>query len=100
MAVFMLLTPHQLLKCMCATSTCMRQDMAHLEEIRPGSGVMAAVVLLHQPLQANPVDGRILLAPADVIGQLGPLQHMALAQSLHALLMQHRDTVNFKLGSL
>ena len=100
MAVFMLLTPHQLLKCMCATSTCMRRDMAHLEEFRPGRGVMAAVVLLHQPLQAYPVDGCILLAPADVIGQLGPLQHMAAAQTLRALMMPHSDAMHLKFGSL
>lgn len=83
-----------------ATSVCMRRDMAHLEELRPGRGIMAAVVLLHQPLQANPVDGRILLAPADIIGQLGPLQHMAAAQTLRALMMPHSDTMHLKIGSL
>jgi hypothetical protein len=30
-------------------------------------------MLLHEPLQPNPVDGCILLAPADVIGQPGTL---------------------------
>ena len=62
---------------MCATITCMRKDMNHLEEVCPSAGIMTAIILLHQPLQAYPVDGCILLAPADVIRQLGPLQHMA-----------------------
>ena len=42
-------------------------------------------MLLHKPLQANPVDGRILLAPADAFRQPRPLRCMHVCLSAAGL---------------
>lgn len=59
-----------------------RWERTRLQEARPGIAIGAAVVLLHEPLQRNAVDGRILLAPVHLQCQLRPLQqHMVFKMS-------------------
>ncbi len=45
----------------------------HLQEPSSSAAIGAAVVLLHEALQRDAVDGRVLLAPVDLLCQLGAL---------------------------